>query len=82
MCNQEMARVVGSLSASQAGKAKEALRQPLSFSSCLLALPDEKITMRKYLLSVLAIIAATIIAAQTAGTRVRRQWQHRQNINT
>ena len=78
--NQEIARVVGSLSALQAGKAKEALRQPLSFSSCLLALPDEKITMRKYLLSVLAIIAATIIAAQTAGTRVRRQWQHRQNI--
>jgi hypothetical protein len=66
VCNQEMARVVGSLSALQAGKAKEALRQPLSFSSCLLALPDEKITMRKYLLSVLAIIAATIIAAETA----------------
>ena len=37
-----------------------------SFSSCLLALPDEKITMRKYLLPVLAIIAATIIAAETA----------------
>jgi hypothetical protein len=66
VCNQEIARVVGSLSALQAGKAKEALRQPLSFPSCLLALPDEKITMRKYLLSVLAIIAATIIAAQTA----------------
>ena len=66
MCNQEIARVVGSLSALQAGKAKEALRQPLSFSSCLLALPDEKITMRKYLLPVLAIIAATIIAAETA----------------
>jgi hypothetical protein len=64
--NQEIARVVGSLSALQAGKAKEALRQPLSFSSCLLALPDEKITMRKYLLPVLAIIAATIIAAATA----------------
>jgi hypothetical protein len=58
--------VVGSLSALQAGKVKEALRQPLSFSSCLLALPDEKITMRKYLLSVLAIIAATIIATETA----------------
>jgi hypothetical protein len=28
--------------------------------------PDEKITMRKYLLSVLAIIAGTIIAAETA----------------
>jgi hypothetical protein len=66
VCNQEIARVVGSLSALQAGKAKEALRQPLSFSSCLLALPDEKITMRKYLLSVLAIIAATIIAAEAA----------------
>jgi hypothetical protein len=64
--NQEIARVVGSLSALQAGKAKGALRQPLSFSSCLLALPDEKITMRKYLLPVLAIIAATIIAAATA----------------
>ena len=56
----------GSLSALQAGKAKETLRQPLSFSSCLLALPDGKITMRKYLLPVLAIIAATIIAAETA----------------
>jgi hypothetical protein len=66
VCNQEIARVVGSLSALQAGKAKEALRQPLRFSSCLLALPDEKIAMRKYLLSVLAIIAATIIAAETA----------------
>jgi hypothetical protein len=40
VCNQEIARVVGSLSALQAGKAKEALRQPLSFSSYLLALPD------------------------------------------
>jgi hypothetical protein len=60
VCNQEIARIVGSLSALQAGKAKEALRQPLSFSSCLLALPDEKITMRKYLLSVLAIIAETV----------------------
>jgi hypothetical protein len=66
VCNQELARVVGSLSALQAGKAKEALRQPLSFSSCLLALPDEKITMRKYLLSVLAIIAA-----QTADSRAK-----------
>ena len=28
--------------------------------------PDEKITMRKYLLLVLAIIAGTIIAAETA----------------
>jgi len=50
----------------QAGKAKEALRQPLSFSSCLLALPDEKIAMRKYLLAVLAIITGAIISAKTA----------------
>jgi predicted protein tyrosine phosphatase len=48
-------------------------RRPLNFSACgysappaCLALPDEIITMRKYLLSVLAIIAATIIAAETA----------------
>ena len=66
MCNQVTARVVGSLSALQAGKAKEALRQPLSFSSCLLRSQTKKITMRKYLLSILAIIAATIIAAETA----------------
>jgi hypothetical protein len=32
----------------------------------MLALPDEKITMRKYLLSVLVIIAATMIAAEAA----------------
>jgi hypothetical protein len=50
----------------QAGKAKEALRQPLSFSSCLLRSQTKKITMRKYLLSILAIIVATIIAAETA----------------
>src|SRR4029453_10348757 len=66
VCNQEIARVVGSLSALQAGKAEEKLRQPLSFSSCLLALPDEKITMRKYFFPVFAIIAPTIIAAETA----------------
>ena len=66
MCNQEIARVVGSLSALQAGKAKEALRQPLSFSSCLLRSKTKKITMRKYLLSILAVIAATIIAPETA----------------
>jgi hypothetical protein len=41
VCNQEIATVVGSLSALQAGKAKEALRQPLSFSSCLKSLALE-----------------------------------------
>jgi hypothetical protein len=82
VCNQEIARVVGSLSALQAGKAKEALRQPLSFSSCLTRAPRRKNNDAKIFAFGSRHHCRNNHRRRNGGTRVRRQWQHLQNIHT
>jgi hypothetical protein len=82
VCNQEIARVVGSLSALQAGKAKEALRQPFELFLLPARAPRRKNNDAKIFAFGSRHHCRNNHRRRNGGTRVRRQRQHRQNINT
>jgi hypothetical protein len=81
VCNQEIARVVGSLSALQ-GESQGSTQATLELFLLPARAPRRKNNDAKIFAFGSRHHCRDNHRRPNGGTRVRRQWQHRQNINT